>query len=81
VLRASEVEAFGTAGTAGAIVDDGGVTVLGLVVVAGWAITGAAMVKARKPIANRENFNILISDTLGGKSPSEQKRYRGESRL
>jgi hypothetical protein len=34
VLRASEVDAFGVAGTAGAIVDDGEV-VLGVVVVAG----------------------------------------------
>jgi hypothetical protein len=34
VLRASEVDAFGVAGTAGAIVDDGEV-VLGVVVVVG----------------------------------------------
>jgi hypothetical protein len=64
LLRASEVEAFGAAGVAGAIVVDGevadGEVVLGVVVVAGCAITGAAIVKANRPIGIRENFNISI---------------------
>jgi hypothetical protein len=60
LLRVSEVEAFGVAGTAGAIVDDGEL-VVGVVVVAGCAITGAAMVKANSPIGSRVNFNISDS--------------------
>jgi hypothetical protein len=64
VLRASEAGAFGVAVTAGAIVDDG-VLVLGVVVVAGWAITGPAIVKANSPMGSRENFSIFISN-LGG---------------
>jgi hypothetical protein len=64
VLRASEAGVFGVAGTAGAIVDDGEV-VLGVVVVAGWANTGPAIVKANSPKGSRENFNIFISN-IGG---------------
>jgi hypothetical protein len=64
VLRASEVGAFGVAVTAGAIVDEGEV-VLGVVVVAGCAITGPAIVNANSPMGSRENFNIFISN-LGG---------------
>jgi hypothetical protein len=41
------------------------VLVLGVVVVAGWAITGPAIVKANSPMGSRENFSIFISN-LGG---------------
>jgi hypothetical protein len=60
VLRVSAVGAFG----AGAIVDEGEV-VLGVVVVAGWAITGPAIVNANSPMGSRENLSIFISN-IGG---------------
>jgi hypothetical protein len=56
--------ALGTAavlfGEDGAIVEDGEVA-FGVVLVAGWAITGAAIVKAKRPSGNRENLNIVVS--------------------
>src|SRR6185437_5211666 len=56
--RISELDAFGTAGAAGAMVE-GGELLGGVVVVAGWAITGAAIVNAKSPIGSR--INLIIS--------------------
>jgi hypothetical protein len=47
------------AGAEGAVVAAGGVGFV--VVVAGWAKTGAAMVSASKPRGSRESFNIDLS--------------------
>jgi len=57
LLRVSGVAAFGAAG---AVTEDEEL-VLGAVVVAGWAITGAAIVNANSPMGSRENFNISYS--------------------
>src|SRR6516164_9089497 len=56
----SSVGPLAPPGIPGAVVEDGAV-VPGVVVAAGWAITGAATVKANSPIGNRINFSILIS--------------------
>jgi hypothetical protein len=57
LLRVSGVAAFGAAG---AVTEDGELE-LGAVVVAGWAITGAAIVNANSPMGSRENLNISFS--------------------
>jgi hypothetical protein len=57
LLRVSGVATFGAAG---AVTEDEELE-LGAVVVAGWAITGAAIVNANSPMGSRENFNISFS--------------------
>jgi len=59
VPGAAGSEALGDAGVAGAIVPVGGVGLV--VVVAGWAKTGAAKAKASNPIGRPESFNIDFS--------------------
>jgi len=59
VLCDAGSETFGAAGIAGAIAPAGGVGLV--VVVAGWAKTGAAIVSANSPMGSRESFNIDCS--------------------
>src|SRR5437899_250516 len=74
VLRASEVPAFGVAGTLGAVMVAAGGVVLGEVVAAGCAITGAAIVKANRPIGNR--INLCISYLLFEAASSRRVKKR-----
>jgi len=55
LLRVSGVAAFEVTGATDGTLE------LGVVVIAGWAITGAAIVNANSPMGSRENFNISYS--------------------